>query len=216
MEINHQVAKEVNTLIEHVNCRGEETKELDNVMKNLLVRFSTMEDRVRVLEEENIEKAAMVRSLLSEVEWLQGQICHCNKPRFRALSGSRTAEDLHKLEYALDSEYVALPVIRSLVPIGAGGEQDLLQASWFRDDEEERSVIAETRESSESVAAPEENKVPIPVYITSPPPEYTCLVRQDQCCVHSDGLLKKSLYHPYRHNDTCMGMPAGLRSTKDL
>ena len=51
-----------------VNCRANETKELDNVMKDLLMRFSVMEDHICVLEEESIEKAAMFCSLLSEVE----------------------------------------------------------------------------------------------------------------------------------------------------
>ena len=69
MEINHWVAKEVDTLIECVNHRGEETKELDDVTKNLLTRFFTMEDRVHVLEE-SVKKAAMVQSLSLEVECL--------------------------------------------------------------------------------------------------------------------------------------------------
>ena len=39
---------------------------------------------------------------------------------------------------------MALPVIRSLVPVKAEEEHDLLLASRFRDDEEEGSVITDT------------------------------------------------------------------------
>ena len=74
----------------------------------------------------------------------------------------------------------------------------------------------ESRESSPSIADLQENDVPIPVWVSSPPPMYQELVRSGQCCICSNGPLKKSSYHPYHHSDTFMGMPAGLRSTKDL
>ena len=74
--------------------------------------------------------------------------------------------------------------------------------------------MAETRDSLESIAAPEENKVLIPVH--SPPPDYHQSVCEGQCCVCHDSLLKESSYHPYHCANTFMGMPAGLRSTKDL
>ena len=71
-------------------------------------------------------------------------------------------------------------------------------------------------DSSEDEEVPQENEVPLPVWIISPLPAYTPSVCSGQCCKHSCGALKTTSYHPYRRSDTFMGMPAGLRSTKDL
>ena len=70
MEIDCQVISEVDTLVKWVNYRSAEMKVLDDMTKDLLVRFSVMEDCICILEEESIKKAVMVCSLLSEVEWL--------------------------------------------------------------------------------------------------------------------------------------------------
>ena len=71
-------------------------------------------------------------------------------------------------------------------------------------------------ESSEDEEVPQENEVPLPIRLTSPPPAYAPLVCSGQCCKCSHGPLKTISYHPYRRADTFMGMPAGLQSTKDL
>ena len=44
VEIDHRIVSEVDTLIEWVNHRANEMRELDDVTKDLLVRFSAMED----------------------------------------------------------------------------------------------------------------------------------------------------------------------------
>ena len=77
--INHWVILEVDMLIEQVNCWSVETKELNNVTKDLLTRFSAMEAQVHVLEEESIEKAAMVHSLSLEVDFLKERVCCCEE-----------------------------------------------------------------------------------------------------------------------------------------
>ena len=71
-------------------------------------------------------------------------------------------------------------------------------------------------ESSEDEEVPQENKVPLPIHLASPPPAYAPSVCSGQRCKRSHGALKTVSYHPYRRADTFMGMPAGLRSTKDL
>ena len=86
----------------------------------------------------------------------------------------------------------------------------------FRDDEEEDLVIKEMVESSEDEEVPQENEVPLPIRLASPPPAYAPLVCSGQRCKRSCGTLKTVSYHPYRRANTFMGMPAGLRSTKDL
>ena len=71
-------------------------------------------------------------------------------------------------------------------------------------------------ESSEDEEVPQENEVPLPICLASPPPAYAPSVCSGQCCKRSHDTLKTISYHPYRRSDTFMGMPAGLRSTKDL
>ena len=71
-------------------------------------------------------------------------------------------------------------------------------------------------ESSEDEEVPQENEVPLPICLASPPPAYAPLVCSSQRCKRSHGVLKTISYHPYRHADTFMGMPVGLCSTKDL
>ena len=85
-----------------------------------------------------------------------------------------------------------------------------MRASQFRDDEEEDLMVKETVESLEDEEVPQENKVPLPVRLASPPPAYAPLVCSSQCCKRSRGALKTISYHPYRRADTFMGMPAGL------
>lgn len=122
---NHELDK----LIVHINHRKEETDDLYAKMNSIVTKFSTMEDHIWVLEEESVEKAAKIELLTSKVEHLQGKMCHCHKLNSRLLSGSGTTEDPHKLDYAFDSEYVALPVITTLVPVDAEGECDPTCAS---------------------------------------------------------------------------------------
>ena len=86
----------------------------------------------------------------------------------------------------------------------------------FGDDEEEDSVVEETMESSEDEEAPQVNEVPLPIRLASPPLAYAPSVCSGQHCKRSRGPLKTISYHPYCHADTFMGMPARLRSTKDL
>ena len=115
--IDHRVVAEVDTLIEWVNHRGQEMKELDNVTKNLLLRFSSMEEHICVLEEESIMKAAMICSLSSEVDFLKEWVCCCKEESSRPVLGSGTHKDLFELEYALDSNYVAPLMVTALVLI---------------------------------------------------------------------------------------------------
>ena len=77
-------------------------------------------------------------------------------------------------------------------------------------------MIEEAVESSEDEEVPQENEVPLPIRLTSPPPAYAPSVCSSQHCKRSCGALKTISYHPYRCSDTFMGMPAGLRSTNDL
>ena len=71
-------------------------------------------------------------------------------------------------------------------------------------------------ESSEDEEVPQENEVPLPIHLASPPPAYAPSVCSGQCCKRSRGTLKTVSYHPYHRSDTFMEMPAGLQSTKDL
>ena len=80
----------------------------------------------------------------------------------------------------------------------------------FGDDEEGELAIEETVESSEDEVVPQENKVPLPIRLSSPPPAYAPLVCSSQRCKRSHGALKTIFYHPYHHANTFMGMPAGL------
>ena len=71
-------------------------------------------------------------------------------------------------------------------------------------------MVEETVESSEDEEVPQENEVPLPVRLTSPPPAYAPSVCSSQHCKHSRGALKTVSFHPYHHANTFMGMPAGL------
>ena len=71
-------------------------------------------------------------------------------------------------------------------------------------------MIEEAVESSEDEEVPQENEVPLPICLASPPPAYAPSVYSGQRCKHSRGMLKTISFHPYRHADTFMGMPAGL------
>ena len=101
-------------------------------------------------------------------------------------------------------------MVTALVPIEVEEERDPSRVSRFGDDEEEESVIEETVESSE------DEEVPLPICLASPPPAYAPSVCSGQRCKRNRSSLKTISYHPYRHADTFMGMPAGLHSTKDL
>ena len=72
--------KEIDDVNERVNCCGQEVKEIDEVMKNLLDCFSKMEEKVCILEEEGLAREEMIASLQVKVEDLQTKICCCNKP----------------------------------------------------------------------------------------------------------------------------------------
>ena len=158
----------------------------------------------------------MVASLQAKIYCLQMKICHCNEATSRPLSGNWSWEDPFTLEYAEENEYHPPPVVTSLVPIEVEEERDPSQASRFRDDEEEDSVVEETVESLEDEEVPQENEVPLPVCLSSLPPAYAPSVCSGQHCKRSRGALKTISYHPYHRADTFMGMPAGLQSTKDL
>ena len=80
----------------------------------------------------------------------------------------------------------------------------------FRDDEEEDLAIEEAVESSEDEEVPQENEVLLPICLTSLPPAYAPSVCSGQHYKRSCSVLKTTSYHPYRHSDTFMGMPAGL------
>ena len=121
-----------------------------------------------------------------------------------------------KLEYASDLEYMAPSVVTALIPIDVEVAHNPSLASQFGDDEEEGSIVMETRESLPSVADPQENEVSILIRVTSPPPVYQESACLGQCCVCSNGALKKTSFHPYRHGYTFMSMPSSLRSTQDL
>ena len=127
--IDCRVIAEVDTLIEQVNHRGQETKELDKVTKDLLLRFSVMEEHIRVLEEEGTVKTAMIHLLFLEVDGLKERICHCEEDGPRPVSGSGTCDDPFELKYALESEYMAPPIVTTLVPVDAEVIRDPLLAS---------------------------------------------------------------------------------------
>ena len=208
--------KEVDAINAQVDQRGEEITKINEVIKNLLGQFEAMEQCIKFLEEEGLEREDMVVSLQVEVDDLKTKVCHCTVPQSRPLSREGSREVPFELEYASDSEYIAPFVVTALVPIDMEVVHNPSLALRFGDDEEEGLIIVETRESSPSVADPQENDVPIPVQVSSPPPVYQELVCSGQCCIHLNGPLKKLSFYPYHCSDTFMGMPAGLHSTKDL
>ena len=208
--VDQRSMKEIDDANERINQRGFGIKEIDGVVKNLLDKFSEMEARMHMLEEEGLVREDMIASLQVEVDSLQLKICRCNEVTSRPLSGSGTWESPFELEYADENEYHPPPVVISLVPIEVEEERDPSRALQFGDDEEEESAMEEVVESSKDEEVPQENKVSLPVQIVSPPPAYAPLVCSGQCCKRSRGMLKTISYHPYCHSDTFMGMPAGL------
>ena len=214
--IDQRSMKEVDDTNARVDWRGEEIKEIDDVMKNLVGKISKLEDRMLILEQDGLEQEDMVALLQAKVDSLQLKICHYNEVTSRLLSGSGSREDPFTLEYAEENEYHPALVVTSLVPIEVEEERDPSRASQFGDDEEEDSVIEEAVESSEDEEVPQENEVPLPIHLASLLPTYAPSVCSSQRCKRSCGALKTISYHPYRCADTFMGMPAGLRSTKDL
>ena len=153
-----------------------------------------MEQRIKILEEKGLEREDMVASLQLEVDDLKTKICHCNFPRSRPSSREGTREVPFELEYASDSEYVAPSVVTALVLIDVEVVRDPSLALRFRDNEEEGLIVMETRESLPSVADPQENEVPILIRVSLPPPVYQESVRSGQCCIHSNGVLKKTSF----------------------
>lgn len=135
-------------------------------MKSLVI-----EDCVHILEEESIEKAVKIESLSLEVERLQEKLCCHNELRSRLLLGSRTAEDPHKLEYMSDGVYVTPPVtappVTMLVPIKAEEAYHSSRALHFGDDKE--TSVAESHDVSLEITQPQENEVPILIYMESSP-----------------------------------------------
>ena len=214
--VDKRSMKEVNAVNTRVDRRGKEIAGIDEVVKNLLGQLEAMEQRVKFLEEEGLEREDMVTLLQIKVDDLKTKICCCEAPCSRLLSGEGTREVPFELEYASDSEYIAPSVVMALVPIEVEVVRNPSLVSQFGDDEEEDSIVVETRELSPSVADPQENNVLIPIWVSSPPLVYQELVCLGQCCIRLNGLLKKSSFHPYCRSDTFMGMPAGLHSTKDL
>ena len=208
--------KEIDNVNAQIDWRGEEIKEIDDMMKNLIGKISKLEDQMHSLEVEALEREDLVASLQVEVDVLQTKICHCHKATSRPLSGNGSQEDPFTLEYTEENEYHPPPIITSLVPIEVEEERDPSRVLRFGDDEEEDSAIEEAVESSEDEEVPQENKVPLPIHLASLPPAYVPSVCSGQRCKRSCGALKTISYHPYCHSDTFMGMPAGLRSTKDL
>ena len=80
--------KEVDDANARINRRGEEIKEIDEVMKDLVLKTSKLEDRMHTLEREALEREDMVALLLAEVDNLQTKICHCHKATSKPLSGN--------------------------------------------------------------------------------------------------------------------------------
>ena len=169
-----------NDALKTVNHRS--IKEIDDVMKNLLDRFSRMEAWMHILEEEGLVREEMIASLQVEVDSLQLKICHCNEIAPRPSSGNGSRDDPFTLEYAEEDEYHPPLVVTSLIPIEVEEERDPLRVSRFGDDEEEDLVIEEAVESSEDEEVPQENEVPLPVRLASPPPAYAPLVCSGQRC----------------------------------
>ena len=81
--VDQRSMKEVDNANEQINRRGEEIKEINNVMKNLLDKFSGLEEQMHMLKEEGLVWEEMISSLQAEVDSLQSKICRCNEPRSR-------------------------------------------------------------------------------------------------------------------------------------
>ena len=80
--------KEIDNANARINRRGEEIKEIDDVMKNLVEKVSRLEDQMQLLEREALEQEGMVASLQAKVDSLQTKICRCNEVTSRPLSGN--------------------------------------------------------------------------------------------------------------------------------
>ena len=116
--------KEIDNANARIDRRGEEIKEIDDVMKNLLDRFSGMEAWMHILEQEGLVREEMIASLQAEVDSLQTKICCCNEAASRPLSGNGSREDPFTLEYAEENKYHPPPVVTALVPIEVEEERD--------------------------------------------------------------------------------------------
>ena len=94
-------------------------KRLDHHREDLLASekyVNTLQDRVMVLEDENL-------ALKTQVESMSDKLCHCNKES-PTMSGEGTREEPFELEYASDGEYHTPPAEeqentppRTLIPI---------------------------------------------------------------------------------------------------
>ena len=208
--VDQRSIKEVDDANAQINRRGQEIKEINDVMKNLLDKFSRMEARMHILEEEGLVREEMIASLQAEVDNLQTKICHCHETVPRPSSRNGSQDNPFTLEYVEENEYHPPPVVTALVPIKVEEERDPSRVLRFGDDKDEELVVEETVESSEDEEVPQENEVPLPVCLSSPPPAYAPSVCSGQCCKRSRGPLKSISYHPYCCADTFMGMPTGL------
>ena len=85
--------KEINDANEWINWRGFEIKEIDGVVKKLLDKFSGLEERMHMLEEEGLVQEEMISSLQAKVDSLQSKICHCNEATSRPLSGEWDSQE---------------------------------------------------------------------------------------------------------------------------
>ena len=61
--VNQLSMKEVDEVNDQVNQRGCEVEEINNVMKDLIGKFSGMEERMHVLEEEGLVRKEMIAAL---------------------------------------------------------------------------------------------------------------------------------------------------------
>ena len=78
--VDERSMKEVDAVNAHIDQRGREIAKLDEVVKNLLGRFKAMEQRIRILGEEGLEREDMVASLQVELDDLKMKICRCTAP----------------------------------------------------------------------------------------------------------------------------------------
>ena len=116
--------KEIDNVNAWIDRRGEEIKEIDEVMKDLVLKTSRLEDQMQILKREAFEREEMVASLWAKVDNLQTKICRCNEATSRPLSGNGSQEDPFTLEYAEENEYHPPLVVTSLVPIEVKEERD--------------------------------------------------------------------------------------------
>ena len=127
--VDQRSMKKVDDANAWIDRRGEEIKEIDDVMKNVVEKISKLEDQMHSLERERLERENMIALLQIEVDSLQTRICHCNEATSRPLSGSGSREDPFTLEYAEENEYHPPLVVTSLVPIEVEEERDPSQSS---------------------------------------------------------------------------------------